>query len=131
MRAQIFAYEGVLGAITDPENGLFLNDPKQPGQLGVVIPVEEIDITSEAISLLKAAKREGGSFSSIMLTRHSANDMTSKASIGLLGGLGKAVFTGDDLMIGRDCDTSILDMCTVKEDILPLDFVDFVKNNFK
>ena len=66
-----------------------------------------------------------------MLTRHSSNDMTSKASIGLLGGLGKAVFTGDDLMIGRDCGTSILDMCTVKEDILPLDFVDFVKNNFK
>ena len=119
-----------MGTITDPENGLFLNDPKQPGQLGVVIPVEEIDITSEAISLLKAAKREGGSFSSIMLTRHSSDDVKSKASIGLLGGLGKSIFTGENLMIGKDCDTAILDMCTIKKDILPLNFVDFVKNNF-
>jgi hypothetical protein len=33
MRTQIFAYKGIVAAITDLEDGKFLNDPLAGGQL--------------------------------------------------------------------------------------------------
>lgn len=125
MRTIIFAHKGVIGAETDMENGIFLNNPKSTGQLGAVVPVEEIDITQEAIDILKAANRENGSFASIMLTKHSDQSSGSKASIGLLG-FGKHLFLGDNLCIGRECDTSILDMCNIIKFESPFEFVEVV-----
>lgn len=120
MRTQIFAYKGVLGAITDLDNGKFLNDPRSDGQFGVVVPVEEIDISPEAVSLLLNAPREGGSFAPIMLTKHSVlYDGDSKASIGLFG-FWKHLFKGSDLCIGRDCDKDVLNLCNII-DIIPPD----------
>lgn len=126
MRTIIFGYKGIIGAETDLDKGKFLNDPKAGGQLGVVVPVEEIDINKEALELLKKAKREGGSFAPIMLTKHSSQyEGESKASVGLMG-FWKHLFHGEDLCIGRDCDTSILDLCNVTEVNIPQDFKDVV-----
>jgi hypothetical protein len=128
MRTKIFFYKDVLGAETDIENGKFLNDPKGGGQLGVVVPVEEIDITPAAVEALKNAKREGGSFAPVMLTKHS-DQSESKASIGLFG-FGKHLFTGEDLCIGRTCDKSILELCNVADFELPEDFKEYIDSEF-
>ena len=125
MRTKIFSYKGIIGAKTDLDKGQFINDPKAKGQLGCVISTTEIDITKEAKEILKNAPREGGSFSSIMLTKHSDG---SGASIGLMGGW-KHLFSGEDLMIGRDCDTSILDDCNEVKIEIPEEFKKVIDKN--
>jgi hypothetical protein len=115
MKSKIFAYKGIVGAETDLENGVFANNPKAEGQIGCVIPIEEIEITQEAIDLIKKAPRESGSFASIMLMDN---------HIGLLG-FHKHVFQGEKLCISRDCKLSTLDKLTVV-DYIPEDFKQFV-----
>ena len=39
---QIFAYKGQVGALSDIENGTFLNDVKGASQLGVVVASKDI-----------------------------------------------------------------------------------------
>jgi len=126
-RAKIFAYKGALGAETDIDNGTFLNDPKGPNQMGVVIPSSEVDITKEAKELLKNASRESGSFSGIMLTKHSDG---SGNSIGLLG-FWKHLFLKDDITIGRDCDKEIIDDFNETIIEIPQGFKDAVNKNNK
>jgi len=125
MRTQIFAYRGVIGALTDLNEGKFINDPKSEGQLGCVIHTSEIDITKEAKELIKNAPREGGSFAPIMLTKHADG---SGSSIGLMG-FWKHAFAGEDLCIGRDCKTEVLEDCTEVEMEVPVDFKQFVDAN--
>lgn len=123
MKTRIFAYKGNLGATTDLENGKFLNDLTKPDQLGCVIDTKEVEITKDAKELIKKAKREGGSFAEIMLTKHTAGG----SSIGLLG-FGKHQF-GKDFNIGRDCDLSVLDDCIeMNDDIIPEDYKIFINS---
>lgn len=124
MKTKIFAYKGVIGAETDLDKGKFLNNPKAGGQLGCVIDTSEVQITKEAKELIKNAPREGGSFAPIMLTR--AND--GRTSVGLFG-FWKHIFHGEDLCIGRTCDTSVLDECEEVEIELDKDFVKIIDEN--
>jgi len=126
MRTKIFAYKGVIGAETDIDNGDFLNNPKAGGQLGCVIHTKEVDITKEAKRLIKSARREGGSFAPIMLTKHSDG---SGSSIGLMG-FYKHLFYDEDLCIGRTCDTSVLEDCNETEIEIPVEFMSIVDKNF-
>ena len=122
MRTRIFAYRGIVGAETDLDNGHFLNNPKKSGQLGCTMLASEVDITPEAKEILRNAPRESGSFSSIMLTRR--DDGVSFIS---LLGYWKHVFMGNELMIGRDCDTTVLDDCNEDSSmVIPEDFISFV-----
>ena len=126
MRTQIFAYKGVFGTLTDLDNGVFINSPKSPGQLGCVVPVEEVDITPEAVEMIKKCQREKGSFAGLMLTRHSPEAAeSSKASIGILG-FGPGATYEVNLRIGRDCDLSILEMCNVTNFKMPEEFMNMV-----
>lgn len=122
MKTKIFAYKGALGAETDLDKGNFLNNPKDVGQLGCVISTKEIQITQEAKDLLKKAPREGGSFAPIMLTEAS-DDFES--SLGLMG-FWKHLFVGEDLCIGRICQTSVLDDCEVVEMEIPKEFRELI-----
>ncbi|MFA5207415.1 MAG: hypothetical protein WC428_02045 [Candidatus Paceibacterota bacterium] len=126
MRTKIFTYKGVIGAETDLDNGKFLNSPKDGGQLGCVIDTKEIDITKEAKELIKSAPKEGGSFAPIMLTKHSDG---SGSSVGLMG-FWKHLFAGDELCIGRTCETSVLDDCNEIEIEIPEEFKKVVDANF-
>ena len=110
--AKLFAYKGHVAAEIDI-NGKFLNDIHQAGQLGAVISTSEIEITKEAKEIIKNAKREGGSFAELMLTKHTNPEEHGKSSMGILG-FGK-VHLGDDFSIGRDCDVSILEDCSEVE----------------
>jgi hypothetical protein len=129
MKTKIFAYKGHLGAETNIEEGKFINDPKSPGQLGVVVDIKEIEITKEAKEILKKAKKNGGSFSEVMLTRHADGNKDSVASIGLVG-FYKHHF-GKDVMIGRDCDTSIIDLMSDSEIEIPKDYKEFIDEQEK
>lgn len=120
MKTKIFAYKGILGAETDLKKGKFLNKPLEVGQLGCIISTSEVKITKEAIELLKKAPREGGSFAPIMLTKHSDGE----SSISLMG-FHKHLFEGEDLCIGKICDTSILENCS-KLLKIPQDFINYI-----
>ncbi len=123
VKTKIFAYKGNLGATTDLDKGKFLNDPKAGGQLGCVIHVDEVIISKEAKDIIRGARRTGGSFAGLMLTKHSDG---SGASIGL-GGFGKHHF-GTDVEIGRTCDKTILDKMPDSEVEAPQDYKDFIDN---
>lgn len=122
MNSKIFEYKGYLAAETDLNNGVFINKPLEPGQLGCVIDTKNVDITKAAKELIKKAKREGGSFADIMLTKH--NDGGS--SIGLLGGWKHNFGTLENFCISRDCDLSVLDNCNEVKMDAPQDFREFI-----
>jgi hypothetical protein len=126
MKTKIFAYKGVIGAETDLDNGTFINNPKSSGQLGCVIDTKEVDITQDAVNLIKKAPREGGSFAPIMLTKHSDGG----SSIGLMG-FWKHLFGGDDLCIGRTCDVNVLDDCNIVDIEIPIEFKNIVDSFYK
>lgn len=126
MRTQIFSYKNIIGATTDIESGVFLNNPKEGGQLGCVISTKEVDITKEAKELIRGAKKEGGSFAPIMLTKHADG---SGSSIGLMG-FYKHMFAGEDLCIGRTCDLEVLNDCNEIEIELPEDFIKIINENY-
>jgi hypothetical protein len=126
MKTKIFAYKGVVGAESDLKNGKFMNDPYSPGQLGLVINANEVEISKEAKDLIRKAPREGGSFAPIMLSEH-GNGTTS---IGLMG-FWKHIFSGEDLCISRDCDLSALDKCKTVENNPPKEFVNLIDKNIK
>lgn len=122
--ALIFAYKGNVGATTDIENGKFINDVNGSGQLGCVIHTSEVSITKEAKEIIKSARREGGSFAELMLTKHADG---SGSSIGLFG-FGKHHF-GTDFTIGRTCDISVLDDCEEAKIEIPEDYKKFIDSN--
>lgn len=53
MRTKVFAHKGVLGILSDVKaEGLF-NDPTQRGQLGFVVDAAFVDVSPEALEILK------------------------------------------------------------------------------
>lgn len=131
MKTQIFAYKGHLGATTDQENGIFINDPKSPGQLGVVVPTSEVQISGDAKQLIKNAKREGGSFAPLMLTKHAGEGtgMFGPSSIGLMGFWKHYLGSGPEIKIGIDCDVKVLEDCEEIQIEAPEDFKAFIDSN--
>lgn len=125
--ATIFAHKGNVGMIIS-RKGKFINDPFVEGQLGAVIGTNEIEISKEAKALINKAKRDGGSFSELMLTKHEgvAIESHGKSSIGVMG-MG-FVHLGEDFSIGRTCSLSVLEDCTEIENNPPEDYKNFIDN---
>ena len=115
--AKVFSHKHVIGVTIDVENGTFLNDPTQAGQLGCVIPIAEIVITPEAKELLRNAKREGGSF---------APNMIMNDSIGFLG-FSHCAFDTTEPVISRDCILATLDLLKTEAIEVPTDFIEYVE----
>lgn len=63
MKTQIFAYKNIVGISAGDK---FINDPTQPGQLGCVVDIKEIEISQEAFDVLGKLKKCGGSFADVM-----------------------------------------------------------------
>jgi hypothetical protein len=128
MTVEIFAHKGYVGADINM-NGKFINDPKAPTQLGCVIDTAHVKISPEAVRIIKTAKREGGSFAELMLSKHSplANPDFGKSSIGIVGGGKVMIGKEKQIMIGRDCDLSVLHDCSIEEFEAPDDFKCFVE----
>jgi len=122
MKTKIFAYKGEVGAETDLENGKFLNNPLDAGQIGCLISSNEVEITEAAKEIMKTNySREGGSFSSVMLTR--LND-GGGSSLGLLGF--QKHYLGKTMDYSRDCDLSVIDDFTVVDMETPKSFKEFI-----
>jgi len=127
MTVEIFAHKGYVGADINMK-GKFINDPKGKTQLGCVIDTAYVKISPEAVRIIKTAKREGGSFAELMLSKHSseADPKFGKSSIGICG-FGKVMIGKEkQIMIGRDCDFSVLHDCSIEEFEAPQDFKDYV-----
>ena len=121
---QIFTYKGQVGALSDIENGTFLNDVKGSSQLGVVVASANVGISQEAKDLIKEKhRREGGSFAPLMITPSEK----SNGSIGILG-FGRHLLTDMDgiIAISRDCDLSVLENCQLIENNPEDTFIEFV-----
>ncbi len=120
----MFSHKGHIG-ITIPSDTPFINDPSNPDELGVVISTQNVLITQEAKDHIKLHHTHvGGSFSPFMLTKHAEeiHEQYGKSSIGILGHADK-VYMGEEMILGRDCDLSVLDDCEVTADPAPEDFV--------
>lgn len=125
---KFFEYNGFVGATTDIENGVFLNDLKSSGQMGCVVHTNFVVMSEAAKKLIMNANREGGSFSNLMLTRHADN---SGASVGVLGFYNHFISNSNrTISIGRDCDKSILDSIKVEDVEAPDDFKEFIDSEF-
>ena len=122
----IFSYKGSVGANSDLENGKFINDINGSGQMGVVVAVENVVITSEALDLMKTNfRREGGSFASTMVTRSETDDYPSSIAVMGFGMHGVAICT--QVEYSRDCDLTVLDEIEVDDKIIvPEDFIAFI-----
>jgi hypothetical protein len=59
MRTQVFAYKGFVGIKSDFKAEGLLNKPDQPGQLGFVVDAAFVDISPEALEILKKIPRSG------------------------------------------------------------------------
>lgn len=72
MKAHIFCYKGYIGVKTDLENGKFLNNPKDPTELGCMISVNQTTISTEAFDRFKKGYRRDykNPIGDIMLTKH-------------------------------------------------------------
>lgn len=120
----IYAHNNSVGATSDLENGTFINDFKADGQMGLVVAVENISITSKALELMKNNHtRAGGSFSCIMVTR--CDDGSS--NIGVMGFGLHGISIDEPTEFSRDCDLTVLDEIEVDDDMtIPADFIAFI-----
>lgn len=59
MRTKVFAYKGYIGIMSDMDTEGLINDPAQPGQMGFVLNANFVDISPEALELLKQIPKSG------------------------------------------------------------------------
>jgi hypothetical protein len=57
MRTKVFAYKGVVGVESSYKAEGLINHPAEPGQLGFVVDANFVDISKEALDILKTIKR--------------------------------------------------------------------------
>ena len=67
MRTQVFSHKNYIGIQSDVNTDGLLNDPKQKGQLGLVIDLSFVDVSDTALKLLKKIKKNHGSLGDIMI----------------------------------------------------------------
>lgn len=116
MKTQIFAYKNIVGISAGDK---LVNDPCQPGQLGCIVDINEIEISREAYNILRTLKKCRGSLGDVMCWSCTDPD-EGEAYFGWLGGF-KAMITketeGD-----RDFNPSLLKSQIVENLIVPEDF---------
>lgn len=113
MKTRVFAYKGYVGAETDLENGVFLNDPMKTGQCGCIVSVDELEITQEAIDLIRTARTGCDDIADIML---------GKDHIRLLGFWYHHV----SLELTSSCDRTLLDRLIPAEVAIDPGFIEYI-----
>lgn len=63
MKTKIFEYKGHVGIQAGDK---FINDPDQPGQLGCLVDISEIEISKEAFDVLKTVKKSHDAIGDVM-----------------------------------------------------------------
>jgi len=123
MRTQIFAYKGYLCINSEPgAEGMIASPATAPGNIGCTVEADKIDVTPEALTMLKGLRKVGGSFASISC--FDSND--GKIYFGWLGGF-KQVSDPKNLEGDRDYEPSLL---TPTEFEVPKEFSDFIDKEY-
>lgn len=119
-RTQVFSYDRFVGIQSSTEVQGLLNDPFKEGQMGFVLNASAVDISQEALDLLKKVKKSGDCIGDIDI--FAAGD---EACFCWLGGTKKVIDTENpDISGSRDYDASLLDgRVNIVENIPPAEFV--------
>ena len=104
IRTQVFAYKGIVGIKSDVNAVGVLNKPAEVGQLGFVCDAAFVDISPEAIEILKKIPKSGDCIGDVDVWK--TND--GKVIFGWLGGPLKMVDPKDDISGSRSYDPSLL-----------------------
>ena len=106
-RTKIFAYKGFIGIksfLTAP--GL-INDPRKPGQLGFVIDARFVDVSPEALKLLKKIPKSGDDIGDVDVFKSEKFPVV----ISWLGGCLKMLKPGDGSSGSINYDPSLITPC--------------------
>jgi hypothetical protein len=120
MRTKVFSYKGVVGIKSDVKADGLLNDPKKSGQLGFVVDASCVDISSEALVLLKTVPKSSDDIGEVDVFQ--ASD--KKVVFSWLGGPWKS-FRPEDVSSSGTYDPSLL-RASVEVVEIPQDFIDYV-----
>lgn len=121
MKVNVFAYRGVIGILASPECEGIVAHPGN-GNLGVVCDADKVEISSEAIELLKTIPKGSDSLGSIDIF----GDSNGKVVFAWLGGYMRAILPEKEVA-SRDYDPSLLKATENVE--VPQTFKDFVDDN--
>lgn len=102
MRTQVFAHNGWVGISSGVEAEGLLNKPLDKGQLGFVVDAAFVDISPEALELLKQVPKSGDCIGDVDI--YASKD---KVIFCWLGGPMK-MFKPEDVTGSRDYDASLI-----------------------
>lgn len=122
MRTKIFSHRGYIGIESNVSAEGLLNNPKEKGQLGLVINAKYIDISVTALEILKKIRKGHDGLGEIDV--YKANDGTIVFS--MLGGPLKIV-NPRTCETSRDYDPSLLVTCDNVD--IPDGFIDYIDNS--
>jgi len=116
MKTKIFEYKGYVGIEAGDK---LINDPNASGQLGCVVRIDEVEITSKALDFLKFLGKTGDSLGDVMCW-----ESIEGPCFGWLGNFKQVISTnqrGD-----RDFKPSLLSSQINDDMIVPKDFIAFI-----
>ncbi len=116
-KTKVFAYKGMIGIECDPESDALIAKPGN-GNIGCVCDASKIDISEDALKLLRQIKRGRHSLGEIDV--YKTNDLVI---FGWLGGYLKA-FKPHNVETSREYDPSVLKHTENVE--IPQQFIDWV-----
>lgn len=120
MRTQVFAYKGIVGIKSSYDAEGLLNKPSEPGQLGFVVDASFVDISPEALEVLKKVPRSGDDIGDVDVFK----DNSGRVIFCWMGSNMKVVKVDDGMSGSSTYDASLLKS---KAGVLPdEDFVKFV-----
>lgn len=121
MLTNVFAYKGIIGIACNPQASGLINDPTQPGQLGVLIDLQYMRFTTEAVNLLKTINKGRDSIGDIMCWQ--AGD---KKCFGWMGGW-LMLFKPEQAVADRDYAPELITSELIDDSIvIPQGFIDAV-----
>jgi len=120
-RTKVFAYRGLIGIKSTWDAEGLINDPTADGQLGFVIDASHVDISEEALGLLKKIKKSSDDIGDVMAYK-AQDGMTIFA---WMGGIQRVLTNQHEA--DNEYDPSTL---TTTEVEIPEDFKEYVDNSW-
>jgi len=137
MTAQVFAYKNALGINfydheKDEVSPAIINNWQEPGQLGCVADMRQVEFTQEAIDLLKTVESSKDAIGGLMLFKSNHTDKEEDQDAPTFAWMGppRGMFILDEgsLDVGhKDYDASLLDSITPTDITVPPEFITVVE----
>ena len=118
MRTQVFAYKGFIGIVSAAKAEGILNSPLEPGQLGFVVDASFVDVSAEALELLKTVPGSSDDLGEVDVF-----EAQGKIIFSWLGGPWK-MFKPTEVSSSSIYEPTLLKAC--EGVVVPQDFINFV-----